>query len=884
MATPNELLERLEERFILGEIDQKHYEELKAKLQSRLSASPSMGSGAAGPQVKTGAWLTQAGKSAMPAAETLDVAINLGEMIGEQFRVEAVLGRGALGSVYKVFDMALERARAIKVVFPDPAHADVAFKQLVREFEARERIRDFAHILRTDAPQLCGCQGRKVIVLPMPLAERSLRDWLKQRPQRDDKDAYEAWIDETMGLFRQTCEGVKAIHDCGLMHLDLKPENILLVRDGKMLKAQVADFGLARTPGPGGMREAGTLAYMAPEQFDWRPKDIGPECDVYALGCILFEIIDGDPPFEGASPEEYRRMHNESEPPMYRWENVRPEWQDVVRRCLDKAPSDRFRTAGDLLSSDPMRSRATISLGDAKCPPTGQRYEDLYTFKCSVCGRSYVCARPFEEPTYCCETCTSERKKAAHCAACGKAAGEDAILLYCEAERRWLLSTLNGHLIFDFSWHPEFPLFWLPDGETIVCAGNWDKSCNQPLYLMAMSTGVTRQIGVCYEASNAVALSPDGTKIIFGQYRDQPPFPIFLYDIGSRETKQVCESDDACGSLLSHDNRRIIVYKKGIVGTSKGHGVIDAVVRDLADGASGDVLLSRTEVRFWLSPTDVVCRSMTSSAFTHIYLHEPGVVRVIGHCQTGTSPVLDPKGTWMAYECVRKGIFIMRPDGKDLHQVCNCDDGTSLSWSPDGERVAHVHGDGHEVVIDNVVTGAKSSFRAPDKASIVGWRPLQHEQALFLSAEESEGEEEETRESEEDRRRRDEEECRRLELEEEQRNRERQAQEREAANRARAEDHIRSRIRNHQASRSTGDAAPFLILPLYWEHLFEIEAECQKHFRIKIRADEIDRIARDEMRRRGLHFYSRTSRQEYSLDEVPWLEYDGDVPLPAPII
>lgn len=738
MATPNELLERLEARFILGDIDQKHYEELKAKLLAKPGASSSGGSSAPvtdGQRVKS-PWLTRPGRSPMPTdkgdekpngstpSSAADASIPPGAMLGEQFRVEGILGRGALGSVYKVFDTVLERERAIKVVFPEQTSADIAFKQLVREFDARDRIRDFTHILRTDSPQLCVYHKLKAIVLPMPLAEKSMRDWLNQRPERDDKVAYEAWLAQTMGLFRQSCEGVKAIHDCGLIHLDLKPENLLLVHDRNELIAQVADFGLARATGQDGNRGSGTLAYMSPEQFTWRPKDIGPESDVYALGCMLFEIIDGTPPFEGSTSEEYRRMHSESEPPMYRWEHVRPEWRDVVQHCLNKQPSDRFKNASELLSSAPMINNLTVSFRMVECPICGQQNHEQDTFKCDQCGRNYICTKHSTEKTGCCDQCSQRMQKSNAVQAHAEPGNQDAILLYYESDKRWLLVDLNGNPIKDMPGHPLLPLFWLPDGDNVVCLENQNDLMNQTINVMSMSTGATRVIGVAESCRGIATLSSDGKKIVFGQHCSGGPNQIFLHDLEGHQTIQIGLSSWSSECHLSPDNLRIILYWYRNPDMSGGN---KAIVRDIAAGPSADVSLGYVEVLFWLSPVDVVCLRPSDRRFIIINIHEPSDIKVIGGCLTGTRPVLSPQKTWIAYNVFQTGIFIMRPDGSDLRPICYCSNGDELNWAPDGERLAHIHGEEPDLVIDNVLTGEKTSFRVPKDLTygswMIGWKP-----------------------------------------------------------------------------------------------------------------------------------------------------------------
>ena len=123
--------------------------------------------------VRRAAGLRLGPKPALAAAVswgvTENVRLNPQEMVG-QFRVETELGHGAFGSVYRAYHTVLERAVAIKVVFPELAHAESAFKQLVREHDARSKVRDFGHILRASSPQRCEYQGLVAICVAHALS------------------------------------------------------------------------------------------------------------------------------------------------------------------------------------------------------------------------------------------------------------------------------------------------------------------------------------------------------------------------------------------------------------------------------------------------------------------------------------------------------------------------------------------------------------------------------------------------------------------------------------------------------------------------------------------------------------------------------------------
>jgi molecular chaperone DnaK (HSP70)/formylglycine-generating enzyme required for sulfatase activity len=193
----------------------------------------------------------------------------------------------------------------------------------------------------------CDYRGFRLILLPMDYAEGgSLRQWLVSNP--DVKGRREQALD----YFRQACEGVKAIHSAGLVHLDLKPDNLLL--QGGVIK--VADFGLSRGMGrssvasPELLRDGvGTPWYMAPEQIlAARPEELDHQTDIYSLGIILFEILDGAPPYKGTAAEILMKIKEGIRP---RLRNVDGHPADVVWKCIERLPEDRYRSVAELLAT-----------------------------------------------------------------------------------------------------------------------------------------------------------------------------------------------------------------------------------------------------------------------------------------------------------------------------------------------------------------------------------------------------------------------------------------------------------------------------------------------------------------------------------------------------
>ncbi len=281
-----------------------------------------------------------------------EILLTEGEELLGRFVIRTRLGGGQFGSVYHALDRERREDVALKVVITGPGRAQAATEQLRQELRLRGRINDFTHIVRTYDIHTVAYEGLSLVLLPMEYAEAgSLRSWLN-----DNKHKKEQRISKGLELFKQACFGVKAMHDAGLVHLDLKPENLLLCKDGDMVIVKVSDFGISRNIEHLSMNipsvtqdGLGTPYYMSPEQISApRQKDVGPQADVYSLGVILFEILDGDPPFDG-SAGQVKQKHLEIAPPRLK---VTDEYlSSLVYQCLAKTPAERLENASAVLTA-----------------------------------------------------------------------------------------------------------------------------------------------------------------------------------------------------------------------------------------------------------------------------------------------------------------------------------------------------------------------------------------------------------------------------------------------------------------------------------------------------------------------------------------------------
>jgi len=280
------------------------------------------------------------------------ISLEEGEELLGRFVIKTSLGKGGFGSVYQAHDRERRDDVALKVVVSDSSQSEEAAQQLRQELRLRDRINDFSHIIRTYDIHTVDYKGVSLVLLPMEYANGgSLRSWL-----RAHKNNKEHRISEGLELFKQICFGVKAIHDAGLAHLDIKPENILLCGDGDNGTVKVSDFGISRNIEHFSMNVSsvtqaglGTPYYMSPEQIDApRQKDVGSCADIYSLGVILFEILDGDPPFDGTR-KEVKKKHLGKEPPKLK--DVDEIFASVVYKCLAKKAEDRFESVDAVLNA-----------------------------------------------------------------------------------------------------------------------------------------------------------------------------------------------------------------------------------------------------------------------------------------------------------------------------------------------------------------------------------------------------------------------------------------------------------------------------------------------------------------------------------------------------
>jgi serine/threonine protein kinase/tetratricopeptide (TPR) repeat protein len=210
-------------------------------------------------------------------------AVRVGSRFADRYQVEALLGVGATGSVYRVHDDVLDEIVALKLL-GDAANDTTAHERHRREVRLARRV-THRNVARTY--DLGDWQGQPYLTMEY-VAGASLREHMRKRLE----------LKEILDITGQIAEGLAAAHRAGVIHRDLKPANVMIEVQGRVV---ITDFGIAGTRDAGSEQSMiGTPAYMAPEQVVGEAT--GPGTDLYALGVMLYEMLTGELPFSGDSP------------------------------------------------------------------------------------------------------------------------------------------------------------------------------------------------------------------------------------------------------------------------------------------------------------------------------------------------------------------------------------------------------------------------------------------------------------------------------------------------------------------------------------------------------------------------------------------------------
>ena len=277
------------------------------------------------------------------------------------YRIEALIGRGGMGAVYRASEEGLGRKVALKVIAPELAQDERFRERFLRESRIAASL-DHPHVI----PIYQAGDEDGLLFLAMRYVEGSdLAKVVAENGALEPKRAVD--------LLSQIAEALDAAHEKGLIHRDVKPSNVLIAESAGREHCYLGDFGLTKRTGSlSGVSVAGeivgTLEYVAPEQITGNALD--ERADVYSLGCVLYECLTGQSPFPRATDVAllWAHVHEEPTPPSKARDDLPKELDTVLTRALAKEPGRRYRSAGELLAA----TRSALRLGDAPAAPSGR--------------------------------------------------------------------------------------------------------------------------------------------------------------------------------------------------------------------------------------------------------------------------------------------------------------------------------------------------------------------------------------------------------------------------------------------------------------------------------------------------------------------------------
>ena len=271
----------------------------------------------------------------------------IGQTVADRYEIVGLLGFGGMGAVYEALQPNMNRRIALKFI---PSHDPVTAERFKREARTVGQLEHPNTVTVFDYGQTD--DGFLYLTMEM-LSGRTLTDLIVKEAPLEPRRA--------VHIASQICRSLAEAHQAGIVHRDIKPDNVILIEvDGDPDVAKVLDFGIAKAitgeddvqlTGDG--RIVGTPRYMSPEQI--LSESIDHRSDIYSLGCIIFEMLCGEPPFEGSSTTALMISHAQDAPPPFKdrlteeaLHNVPLALEHVVRASLAKSPLDRPQTTDEL--------------------------------------------------------------------------------------------------------------------------------------------------------------------------------------------------------------------------------------------------------------------------------------------------------------------------------------------------------------------------------------------------------------------------------------------------------------------------------------------------------------------------------------------------------
>jgi eukaryotic-like serine/threonine-protein kinase len=304
------------------------------------------------------------------------------QVLGERYEIGGVLGRGGMAEVHRGRDLRLGREVAVKVLRSDLAR-DPSFQvRFRREAQAAASLNHPAIVAVYDTGEDRTGTGATPYIVMEYVEGETLRDVLRREGRLSPERA--------MSLAADICGALDFSHRNGIVHRDVKPGNVMITPQGAV---KVMDFGIARAVSDSAATMTstaaviGTAQYLSPEQA--RGEGVDARSDVYSVGCLLYELVTGAPPFTGDSPVAVAYQHVREDPRLPSSINpeVPPELDAILLKAMSKNPANRYQSAAEM-RNDLLRAlagqrvEATPVMNDAEktaiitAPPGGYGFDD----------------------------------------------------------------------------------------------------------------------------------------------------------------------------------------------------------------------------------------------------------------------------------------------------------------------------------------------------------------------------------------------------------------------------------------------------------------------------------------------------------------------------
>ncbi|BEL10573.1 Stk1 family PASTA domain-containing Ser/Thr kinase [Actinoplanes sichuanensis] len=303
-------------------------------------------------------------------------------LLGGRYQVGELLGYGGMAEVHRGRDLRLGRDVAIKMLRTDLARDATFQERFRREAQNSAALNHPAIVAVYDTGEEISATGEKLPFIVMEFVNgRTLKEVLAQEQRLQPRRALE--------IIADICAALEFSHRHGIIHRDIKPGNVMITQNGQV---KVMDFGIARALASGATTMTqtsaviGTAQYLSPEQA--RGESVDARSDVYAAGCVLFELVIGQPPFVGDSPVSVAYQHVREEPrvPSSIVRDVPPDIDAIVLKALAKNPLNRYQSSQEMradalravsgrpvMATPVMNQAETVALqgGPHQWPPQG---------------------------------------------------------------------------------------------------------------------------------------------------------------------------------------------------------------------------------------------------------------------------------------------------------------------------------------------------------------------------------------------------------------------------------------------------------------------------------------------------------------------------------